>query len=144
MVKVGGGVWVLGAPLLSMPVSTTHAVVGAVIGMAITAFGTEAVVWDFNKGGFLQVVAAWFISPVLSGALSAIFYLVTKYTVLVAPNDETAFRRGQIVLRLFGVFVVGTIWGCLFRKGLPALMEWDYSVPAPIHLDSGGCDGNPG
>jgi len=77
MVNVFGGGCVLIATLLHMPVSTTHAVVGAVMGMAITAFGVEGVIWDWKKGGFVQIVAAWFISPIFSGALAAIFYLVS-------------------------------------------------------------------
>jgi phosphate/sulfate permease len=137
MVNVGGGGWVLAATLLSMPVSTTHAVVGAVLGMGIAAFGTQAVIWDFDKGGFLQVVSAWFISPCLSGVLAAIFYLVTKYTVLMAPDDDTAFRRGLILMPLFCFFVFGTIWGFLFMKGIPALKDWDYNVSAPLTVGLG-------
>jgi solute carrier family 20 (sodium-dependent phosphate transporter) len=137
MVNVGSGGWVLIATLLSMPVSTTHAVVGSVLGMAITAFGPDAVIWDFNAGGFLQVVAAWFISPCLSGALSAIFYLVTKYTVLKAPTDEEACRRALFSMPFFCFFVFGTIWGFLFMKGIPALKDWDYNVSAPITVGLG-------
>ena len=39
MVNVGSGLWVLAATLLGMPVSTTHSVVGAVLGIGISAFG---------------------------------------------------------------------------------------------------------
>ena len=121
MVNVGSGGWVMIATLMSMPVSTTHAVVGAVLGMGITAFGTGGVIWDWKSGGFVQIVAAWFISPVLSGVLGAIFYLVTKYTVLLAPDDDTAFRRGLILMPFFCFFVFGTIWGFLFMKGIPTM-----------------------
>ena len=136
-VNVGSGGWVLIATLLSMPVSTTHAVVGSVLGMAITAFGPDAVIWDFNAGGFLQVVAAWFISPCLSGALAAIFYLVTKYTVLVAPNDAEACRRGLILMPFFCFFVFGTIWGFLFMKGIPAMKNTPLTTTAPLTVGLG-------
>ena len=71
MVNVGSGLWVLAATLLSMPVSTTHSVVGATLGVGITAFGWGGVYWTKGTmGGFVGVVASWFISPVFSGTVA--------------------------------------------------------------------------
>ena len=54
-VNVGSGLWVLVATMCSMPVSTTHSVVGAVLGIGIAAFGWEGVIWDWERKGFAQV-----------------------------------------------------------------------------------------
>jgi len=130
-VNVGSGLWVLAATLLSMPVSTTHSVVGAVLGIGITAFGWNGVVWDFNKKGFLSVVASWFISPVLSGCLAALFYMTVKILILKYP-DEVALKRGIALMPVYMFLTFGIIWGFMFFKGIPALKKAPYSTTIPL------------
>jgi len=136
MVNVGSGGWVLAATLLSMPVSTTHAVVGAVLGIGITAFGWNGVVWDFNRKGFLSVVASWFISPVLAGTLAAIFYMTVKILILKYP-DEVALNRGIKLMPVYMFFTFGTIWGFMFMKGIPALKKAPFSTTIPLTVGLG-------
>lgn len=131
MVNVGSGLWVLVATLLSMPVSTTHSVVGAVLGIGITAFGWNGVKWQF-KGGFLGVLASWFISPVFSGTLAAIFYMVVKYTVLLLPTKEAQLQRGLTLTPVWCFFAGGIIWGFMFIKGIPSLSKLKYEVSIPL------------
>ena len=131
MVNVGSGLWVLGATFLAMPVSTTHSVVGATLGVGITAFGWGGVVWSKPPiGGFAGVAASWFISPVLSGTLAAIFFMSVKVLVLQYPKEE-GLRRGIALMPLYMFFAFGTIWGFMFNKGIPALKK------APIPLTAG-------
>jgi len=130
-VNVGSGLWVLVATVLSMPVSTTHAVVGAVMGIGIAAWGVDGVVWDYEKKGFFSVLASWFISPVASGTLAAIFYMTTKILVLKLPDDE-AVKRGLKLMPLYFFFVFGTIWGFMMMKGIPALKKTSYEITVPI------------
>ena len=130
-VNVGSGLWVLVATVLSMPVSTTHAVVGATLGIGIAAWGPTGVVWDYEKGGFLSVLASWFISPIASGILAAIFYMATKILVLSLP-DEEAIKKGLMLMPLYFFFVFGTIWGFMFMKGIPALKSAPYEVTVPL------------
>ena len=136
MVNVGSGGWVLAATLLSMPVSTTHSVVGAVLGIGITAFGWNGVVWDFNKKGFLSVVASWFISPVMAGTLASIFYMTVKILVLKYP-DEIALQRGIKLMPLYVFFTFGTIWGFMFMKGIPAFKNSPFSLTVPLTVGLG-------
>lgn len=132
MVNVGSGLWVLAATFLSMPVSTTHAVVGATLGVGIAAFGWEGVVWSKPPiGGFAGVVASWFISPVLSGTLAAIFYMSVKVLVLQYEKDQ-ALRKGIQLMPVYMFFAFGTIWGFMFMKGIPALKKKPYSLTAPL------------
>ncbi|EKX48399.1 hypothetical protein GUITHDRAFT_68795 [Guillardia theta CCMP2712] len=135
-VNIGSGLWVVIATVLSMPVSTTHAVVGAVLGIGIAAWGTGGVIWSYEAKGFLQIVASWFISPCVSGALSAIFYLVTKFVILKNPDDVAA-RRGIALLPLYFFFVFGVIAGFMCMKGIPALKNTPYKVTVPVTVAIG-------
>jgi phosphate/sulfate permease len=136
MVNVGSGLWVLCATFLSLPVSTTHAVVGAVIGVGLTAFGPSGVLWAWNGGGFSSVVASWFISPVLSGVLAATFYLTVKYLILVLPDKE-AIDRGILLMPIYLFFAFGTIWGFLCMKGIPAMKSLPLKTTVPIIVGLG-------
>jgi PiT family inorganic phosphate transporter len=57
---LSAGIWLMVATQRGWPVSTTHTIVGAVVGMAIAALGMEAVQW----GKMGEIVASWFVSPV--------------------------------------------------------------------------------
>ena len=131
MVNVGSGLWVLAATLLSMPVSTTHSVVGATLGVGITAFGWNGVIWTKGTmGGFVGVVASWFISPILSGTLAAIVFMTVKVLVLKYSREE-GLKRGIALVPAYMFLVFGTVWGFMFIKGIPDLKK------APVTLTSG-------
>ncbi|KAK3346962.1 phosphate transporter family-domain-containing protein [Lasiosphaeria hispida] len=81
------------ATRLGLPVSTTHSIMGGVIGMGVAAVGTGGVQWvgtgagvSAINAGVVQVFLAWIIAPGLSGAFAAIIFLVTKYGVLLRKN----------------------------------------------------------
>ena len=63
---LAAGIWLLIASKNGWPVSTTHSIVGAIVGFALVGIGMDAVHWD--KVGF--IVASWVVSPVLAGVLS--------------------------------------------------------------------------
>jgi phosphate/sulfate permease len=77
---VGSASWVLTASKFGIPVSTTHAIVGAVIGTGISAFGGGSIEWGWKGVG--SIIASWFISPIASGVVAAIIYMITKYAIL--------------------------------------------------------------
>ena len=78
------------ATYFAMPVSTTHAVVGAVLGMTVAGAGAACVRWGYP--GLLTIVASWFISPVLAGLLSAAMHLaIQKGVFKVLPNTTPVF-----------------------------------------------------
>jgi phosphate/sulfate permease len=56
--------WVILASRLAWPVSTTHSIIGAVLGVGIAAFGFDTPDWSFKGVG--GVIASWFISPIVS------------------------------------------------------------------------------
>ena len=77
---VSGAAFMLLATFFAMPVSTTHAIVGAVLGMTLVGAGGTCVRWGYP--GLLTIVASWFWSPVAAGLLSSLCLLATKQFVL--------------------------------------------------------------
>jgi sodium-dependent phosphate transporter len=81
---VGSATYLTIATKFTMPVSTTHSIMGGVIGVGIAASGTGGVNWSFK--GVSSVFAAWGIAPGISAAFGAIIFLITKYGVMRRPN----------------------------------------------------------
>lgn len=75
------------ATRIGLPVSTTHSIMGGVIGMGIALVGADGIHWaELDKGisgGVISVFLAWIIAPGLSGAFAAIVFLITKYGVML-------------------------------------------------------------
>lgn len=63
---LAAGIWLLVASSFGWPVSTTHSIVGAIIGFAAVGIGADAVVWS----KVWAIVASWIISPLLSGTIA--------------------------------------------------------------------------
>ncbi|KAJ3047005.1 hypothetical protein HDU99_009618, partial [Rhizoclosmatium hyalinum] len=87
---IGSSSWVMFATRFGWPVSTTHSIVGAIIGVGISAFGSDAVNWQWDGKGVLQIVASWLISPAVAGILAMIIYGLTRQFVLKAKNPLRA------------------------------------------------------
>lgn len=79
---LAAGVWLMIASTKGWPVSTTHSIVGALIGFAIVGISPEAVKW--GKVG--SVVMSWIVSPVIGGTLS--FLLVMSTRKLIFNTDD--------------------------------------------------------
>ncbi|PVU86012.1 hypothetical protein BB561_006836 [Smittium simulii] len=111
---LGSAVWVIFASSQGWPVSTTHSITGAVIGMGIAGYGTEAVNWGWK--GLGQIIASWFISPIVSGIISAILFLLTKYLVL---ESEHSFERGLLSVPVFFFITIFVDLTYILVKGVP-------------------------
>ena len=103
---------------IGLPVSTTHTIMGGVIGMGVATVGVEGVVWaEFDKGingGVVQVFLAWIIAPGLSGAFGAIIFTITKYGVLVRSNPV---MKGLITVPLYFGMTASLVVMLLIWKG---------------------------
>eukprot|EP00210_Caulerpa_lentillifera_P008050 g7687.t1 len=91
------GIWLTLASFLELPVSTTHSVIGGIIGMALAAKGNDAVVWykfDDDKSalkkfsGVAPVIASWIISPFLSGCFAVILFYGVRTLILRKEDSE--------------------------------------------------------
>jgi PiT family inorganic phosphate transporter len=98
---LAASLWLNLASFLGMPVSTTHSIVGAIVGFGILQAGVGDIHWD--KLG--QIVASWFISPLAGGVLSfTIFKIISRY-VLSVEHPARAARKGVPVC-VFVTFVI--------------------------------------
>ncbi|PTU22013.1 hypothetical protein P175DRAFT_0516025 [Aspergillus ochraceoroseus IBT 24754] len=85
---VSSSLYLTFATRIGLPVSTTHSIMGGVIGMGIALLGGNGIKWwggDINSG-VVQVFLAWVIAPLMSGVFGAIIFLFTKYAVLLRKN----------------------------------------------------------
>ncbi|KXX65531.1 inorganic phosphate transporter [Marichromatium gracile] len=98
---LAAAIWLMIASTRGWPVSTTHSIVGAIVGFAVAGIGIHAVHWD--KIG--QIVASWVISPVLGGAVALLLMLSIRTLIL---NTEDPFRQAKRWGPVY-VFLVGWI-----------------------------------
>ena len=104
-------VWVNLATIVGAPVSTTHSIVGGVLGAGLASAGAVAVNWPV----MLKIAASWVISPVLGGVLAAMILLVIKYLILFREDRLAAAQRWVPLL----VAVMGSAFSVyLSMKGL--------------------------
>ena len=111
---VASAVWLNLASYLGWPVSTTHSIVGAVVGFGVMAGGLDAVSW--SKVG--KVVMSWVISPVMGGLCSFILFRFITYQIFSRRNPLLYAKR----LLPYLVFMVCIILAnAMFYKGLKNL-----------------------
>ncbi|KAJ0146510.1 Phosphate-repressible phosphate permease pho-4, partial [Colletotrichum tanaceti] len=75
---------------IGLPVSTTHSIMGGVIGMGVALIGAENIHWVSPSGdissGVVSVFLAWIIAPGIAGSFAAIIFTITKYGVMLRKN----------------------------------------------------------
>ena len=98
---LAAGIWLLVASRFGWPVSTTHSIVGAIVGFAAVGIGVEAVHW--SKVG--TIVMSWVISPALAGAFS--YWLFRSVQKLILNRDDPFESAKQVVP--YYVFLTGFI-----------------------------------
>ena len=109
---VGSSTFLTFATRYGMPVSTTHSIVGGLVGSATASIGIQKINWGIS--GVSQVFAAWVVAPGIAGVIGGLLFFFTKMTVLVKP---TAVRRAFFSIPVFTFITVGTIaskssWAC--------------------------------
>ena len=110
----GAFLWLAIATYFSLPVSTTHSLVGALVGVGTVTLGTQAV----NFTSISAIVASWVTSPLLGGAISYIVFSVIHTQILMANNPVQAVKR---VLPHFYGFTIGTSTVFMTRVGPRAI-----------------------
>ncbi|KAG8830155.1 Na+/Pi symporter, partial [Serendipita sp. 399] len=109
---VGSSTYLTIATKLGLPVSTTHCIVGGVIGVGIATLGAGGVNWGWK--GVSQIFAAWAIAPGIAGALGALIFLVTKYGVMKRSNP---LRNGLIAIPFYFAITSGILTMLVVWKG---------------------------
>ncbi|MBF0588064.1 MAG: inorganic phosphate transporter [Magnetococcales bacterium] len=86
---LASALWLMIATARGWPVSTTHSIVGAIVGFTIAGVGANAVHW--SKIG--EIVTSWLISPLLAGSIAFVLMLSIRHLVL---NTDAPFQRAKI------------------------------------------------
>ncbi|RDE18734.1 anion permease [Motiliproteus coralliicola] len=108
---LAAGIWLLIATHFGWPVSTTHSIVGAVVGFAAVGISVDAVAW--GKVG--KIVASWVVSPVLAGSLG---YLLFRSVQKLIMDTADPFANAKKYVPMYS-FLVGYIIAMVtFTKGL--------------------------
>ncbi|MBX9258678.1 inorganic phosphate transporter [Desmonostoc muscorum CCALA 125] len=109
-VLVSCGVWLQIATSRGLPVSSSHAVVGAIAGFSWVALGVDAI--DWSSIGMITV--GWVLTPVISGAIAALFYSQIKHWILDRPNQLVQLQEwipwlSTLLIGVFGVIVLPSL-----------------------------------
>lgn len=96
---LAAGTWLLLASILGWPVSTTHSIVGAIIGFAAVGISVEAVQWSKVWG----IVGSWVITPVIAGVMSFWIFRSVQYLIL---DTEDPFNNAKRYIPFY-MFAVG-------------------------------------
>ena len=122
---LSAAIWINLATYLGAPVSTTHSIVGGVMGAGIAAEGFAAVDWET----MISIAASWVISPLLGGIIAALFLAAIKFLILFKEDKITAAQRWVPVL----VAIMAAAFAMyLVMKGLKQVVSTDLTTVALV------------
>jgi inorganic phosphate transporter, PiT family len=125
---LAGAIWLNVATALGAPVSTTHSIIGAVLGAGVAAGGLQAANW----GQLGEIAASWVISPLLGGLIAAGFLYWIKHSIVFRDDMVTAAQR--TVPLLIGI-MVWAFASYLVLKGLSRV--WKVGFPVALAIGAG-------
>lgn len=116
------GTWLMIASVRGWPVSTTHSIVGAIVGFAAVGISVDSVNW--SQVGTIAV--SWIISPLLAGSISFALFMSVKYLILDRDDPFVSAKR----LIPFYIWIVGFMISMVtLLKGLKHLgLEFDFGL----------------
>jgi inorganic phosphate transporter, PiT family len=123
---LAAGTWLLIASTKGWPVSTTHSIVGAIVGFAAVGISVDAIHW--TKVG--SIVASWIVSPVLAGSLSYALFISVKVFIL---DTTDPFQQAKKKIPIY-------IWMVGFMISMVTLLKGLKYVG--LHLDDIGLGGS--
>ena len=95
---LASGIWLHMATYKGWPVSTTHSIVGAIVGFGVVFAGLEVVKW----GKVTSIVSSWVISPVLSGIIALLIFIFIRKFIFESEHPLRAMK----LISPFIIFVV--------------------------------------
>jgi solute carrier family 20 (sodium-dependent phosphate transporter) len=127
----GSSTWLYTATYLGLPVSTTHSIVGGIMGFSLVYKGLEGVVWiksipDFPYvAGFVPIAISWVSSPIITAIISAGIYSTICYWII---KTEHAIKRSVNFLPIVVLFTVWIEFFFILSKGAGSKITWDIST----------------
>ncbi|WP_395001773.1 inorganic phosphate transporter [uncultured Helicobacter sp.] len=124
---LSSAIWLHLATFLGAPVSTTHSLVGGVLGAGIIAGGMEVVKWT----ELAKIASSWVISPVMGGIFAVLFLVLIKRTITYKENKNEAAK----VVVPFLVFFMSWAFGLyLIIKGLSRVLPMHFGLACVLSL----------
>lgn len=129
---LAAGIWLFIATRFGLPVSTTHSIVGAIVGFAAVGIGMEAVKWD----KVASIVLSWVVSPVLAGTLSFLLFKSVQALILNTPDPFKYAKRYVPVYIFLTGFVISlvTVFKGLNHIGLEVSQVDSYLIALAVGL----------
>lgn len=116
---LAAGIWLAVASSKGWPVSTTHSIVGAIVGFAAVGIGVDSVNW----GKVSAIVASWVVSPLISGTMAFLIFRSVSRLIL---NTDDPFANAKKYVPVYMFFVGFMISMVTMVKGLKHV-GLDYS-----------------
>lgn len=125
---LSAGLWLALATFLELPVSTTHTIVGSIIGMSMVSAGADSVVWysapkggdNPFPGGVVSIVLSWIVTPLMAAVVAGLLFVFTKVVVLHARNP---FRMSLVLFPLYTFITIWVITYFVIQKGVNGWMK---------------------
>ncbi|MDD3646317.1 MAG: inorganic phosphate transporter [Candidatus Gracilibacteria bacterium] len=119
--------WLNFATYFKAPVSTTHSIVGGVMGAGIAAMGIGIVSWE-TMG---KIVSSWFISPILGGIVAALFLFFIKHLIL---HKKDKIVQAKKWVPFFVSIMIWAFTTYIILKGLKNIVKLDFIEASHIGL----------
>ncbi|MEL7296364.1 MAG: inorganic phosphate transporter [Pseudomonadota bacterium] len=135
---LSAGTWLLIASARGWPVSTTHSIVGAIVGFAAVGIGMDAVQWP-KVGG---IVASWVVSPLTAGFIAFLIYN-SVISLILSREDPLARARRYVPVYIFlaaFTMTLVTILKGLKHVGLTLSIQQSYllAIGIAVAISIGG------
>jgi sodium-dependent phosphate transporter len=133
----GSSSWLYAATYLGLPVSTTHSIVGGIMGFSLVYKGTDGVVWlksipDFPYvAGFVPIVISWISSPIISAIISGGIYSIVRYAII---RSEHAIQRSIYSLPIVVFFTFWIEFIFILSKGAGSRITWDIGTTVWVSM----------
>jgi inorganic phosphate transporter, PiT family len=128
-VLISCGLWLQIATAKQLPVASSHAVVGAIAGFSWVAAGSQAVEWSVLG----TISLAWVVTPLVSAAMAASFYLLIKHWILEQEQPLVQLEQWMpwlsiMLVSVFGIIVLPIVVETLPGEFLPGVPRHDFAL----------------
>lgn len=113
---LSAGIWLQIASYYGWPISTTHCIIGAVVGFGLVVGGIEAVEWS----NLAYIASSWIISPLIGGAISFVIFTILRRQVFYRHDPISATKKITPILVFFVFAILSSV--TLF-KGLGSVTK---------------------
>ncbi len=132
---LSAGLWITLSTWKSLPISTTHSIIGAILGFGLIQGGVGIINWR----KLIEVFLSWIISPIFAGILSFLIFRLIVRGIFFSPNRKKAISIFSPLLIIFTVSIIffslvfktplgkrmeGYLWIMPVLGGITALLLW--------------------